>query len=53
MYQGPGADILAVTGLSAIGLAAYLVGAWVLIIAGIALFALAPRLRKKSKKWKK
>lgn len=53
MYQGPGADVLAMTGLSAVGLAAYIVGGWVLIIAGIALIALVPRLRKKSKKWKK
>lgn len=52
MYNGP--DVLAMTGLSAFGVAAYLVGGWVLIVAGLAMLGLIPLRRlKKSRSWKK
>lgn len=52
MYNGPGADILAVTGISALGALTYVVGGWVLIVAGLALITLSYRSSKK-KEWKK
>lgn len=52
MYNGP--DVLAMTGLSALGVGAYLVGGWVLIVAGLAILGLIPVWRRKKKRgWKK
>ena len=53
MYQNlPGGDMLAVTGMSALGLSVYFIGGWTLVVAGLALLALVPKLRRK-RGWKK